>query len=168
MAGGLTMDMEDARVEELARKIAANGASYLPRYQRALERARDILTKRELDKIETRGSPLYPWELGEPVHPPDAMPRLFTASVDRGATGEGVTLQFVAKLARDEIEFRRLLAIRVGPHVANNANVRAGAVDLAPFSRTFVTPALNAAFVEADGGGMPTFSYFAQIYAHYS
>lgn len=162
------METEDARVEELARKIAGNGASYLPRYQRALERAREILAKRELDKIETPGSPLYPWELGEPIHPPDAMPRLFTASVDLGATGEGVALQFVAGLAQDEIEFRRNLAIRVGPHVANAAEIRTGTVDLAPFSAMFVTPATKAAFAEADGGGMPTFSYFAQILVHYS
>lgn len=157
------MDMEDARVEELARKIAANGASYLPRYQRALERAREILAKRELDKIDTWGSPLYPWELGEPVHPPDAARRLFTASALSGATGEGMTIQFMAGLAHGDVEFRRRLALQVGPHIANGAEIRTGAVNLAPFSRVFVSSALKAAFAKADSGGMPTFSYFAQI-----
>jgi hypothetical protein len=167
MAGCLMMDMEDARVEELARKIAANGASYLARYQGALERAREILASGEPGTIQPQGSPLYPWELGELAHPPNSVPRLFTAAVDGGATGQGAVIQFMARLARDEVEFRRHLALRVGPHVANNAEIRTGAANLAPFNTVFVSPALKVVFEHADDGGLPTFSYFARFDAHY-
>ncbi|AQR72864.1 hypothetical protein [Sphingomonas sp. LM7] len=161
------MASEEMRVEELAQRIAANGASYLPRYQRALERARQILASGEPGTIQTQGSPLYLWELGEPAHPPNAMPRLFTAAVDGGATGEGAVLQFMARLARDEVEFRRHLALRVGPHVANNAEIRTGAADLAPFNTVFVSPELKVVLEQVDAGALPTFSYFARFYAHY-
>ena len=155
------------RVEKLAHRIAANGASYLPRYERALARAREMLASGASSTIRSLGSPLYPWEVGEPAHPPDAVLRLFSAAVDGGATGQGAVIQFMASLARGEVEFRRRLALQVGPHVANNAEIRTGSADLAPFSTVFVSPALKMAFEQADGGGLPTFSYFARFHAHY-
>lgn len=164
----MMMDMDDPRVGELARKLAANGTSYLPLHQAALERAWEILASSELDGIELPGAPLYPWEHGEAGHPPDAARRIFTASVESGATGEGVRLHFAAGLACSEVEFRRNVALQVGPHRANGAVIRAGSVELAPFSAAFVSPKLKAILEEAGGGGMPAFSYSAQLAAHYA
>jgi hypothetical protein len=162
------MEMEEERVEELARKIAANGATYLPLYQAALERAREILATGEIDKIETWGSPLYWWEYGEPDHPPDVASQLFTASVESTATGGGMSVDFAAGLARGEVEFRRSLALKLGPHKANGAMLKIGSAELAPFSAMFVSPTLQATLKTAEDGGMPAFGYFAHFSASYS
>jgi hypothetical protein len=162
------MKTENAHVEDLARRIAANGASYLTRYQRALDRARGILARSELDKIEMLGSPLYPWEHGEPTHPPAARQRIVTASVEHGATGEGMTVQFMAGLAHGEVEFRRHMANWVGPHIANGAEIRTGTVHRAPHSEIFVSPTLQAILEEADRGGMAVLSYQAEIHLNYA
>jgi hypothetical protein len=159
---------EEVRVEELARKIAANGASYLKHHQRALERARVILARSEQDKIETLGSPLYPWELGGPSHLAQARRRIFTASADLTSTGLGMTVRFMAGLAHGEVEFRRRFAGWVGPHVANGAVIRIGTENLAPFNQTFVSPALKAVLDDADRGGPAAFSYLAEFGANYS
>jgi hypothetical protein len=160
------MKTEEAQIEELARRLAANGAGHLDRHQRALERARGILLRSELDMLTTPGSPLYEWEHG-PLPVGNAR-RIYTAATEDGATGEGMTVSFMATLAGSEVECRRRLAAWLGPHLAHGADIEALADRLPRYGGMFVAPGLNAMLEDADRRGFSNFSHFAQHHENWS
>lgn len=157
--------------EETCRYFAEKGKAHLDRFQAILERARAMLASGEvpesagrLDSHQYR----YPWATTQP--PPDAQTRIWRATVDDFATGEGLTLHYGAGRARDEDEFRREIAREFGYPLADGAKLGVGLDSHVQFEGMFLSPNLRARLERFDRGEDPpaTISFFARYNTNYS
>src|SRR4051794_24482113 len=100
--------------EETCRYFAEKGEAHLDRFQAILERAREMLANGEVFEPAGGIDPHqyhYPWES---TQPPDAQMRIWRATADDFATGQGLTVHYGVGRARDEDEFRRQIAREFG------------------------------------------------------
>ena len=107
----------------------------------------------------------YPWEVSEAST--ELPKRVWYASVEDLATGEGHTVYFATGLHHDEDEFRRELSSRIGRALANAASASLDA-DKLPLAATFLTDGLKANFAHMGEDGPAVMFYLARFYANYS
>lgn len=154
-----------AASEAVARHLAETGEAGIARMQAAIDRAREMLARGEVvDPSEAHEptSHAYPWEHTE--RSLDGPKRVWLASVEDYATGEGLTLFFAAGLARGEDEFRRRIALELGRGRAHRAAIGQGLKGEVPFIDSFVSARLRAMLERFDQGEDPpaTMSFFAR------
>lgn len=99
-----------------------------------ITRARELLEAGEIVPPSNEESPFipqsYPWQLGE--RRLDLPKQSWLGTVEDFATGQGYSIYFAAGFAHDEDEFRRSIALELGPVLAHRTKVKA-AVDRATF-----------------------------------
>ncbi|MXP30139.1 hypothetical protein GRI58_15120 [Porphyrobacter algicida] len=152
-----------------ARHLAERGEEHIARVQATVDLARAMLASGEVntspDNSHGISLPPYPWEVSEVRS--DQPKRVWYASVENFATGEGHTVCFAAGRHRDEDEFRRQLAGEMGRGLANTASVSLD-VDELPLAATFLTDGLKANFAHMGQGGPAVMTYFGKYYANYT
>ncbi|MEO1969639.1 MAG: hypothetical protein ABGW87_13140 [Sphingomonadaceae bacterium] len=152
-----------------ARYLAERGEDHLDWAQATLDLAREMLASGEIetssDSTSTISSAPYPWEVSEASS--DQPKRVWYASVEDLATGEGHTVYFATGLHRDEDEFRRELSEQIGRALANAASVSLDA-DKLPLAAAFLTDGLKANFAHVGEGGPAVMFYFAKYHANFS
>ena len=145
----------------LARHWARKGSDELEMIEATLNLARQVLASEEVQPYREGENPFdippYPWETAET--PAEAQRRIFLGTVSDLATGQGHTVWFTAGLARDENEFRRILATHIGYALANGAEVSAGLGD-SRLSRTFLSAPLRRMVEKYDGSLGPPANFF--------
>lgn len=147
------------------------GEAFLDRTQSILDRARAMLTRGEVaeSSVGLDSNPYrYPWATTQP--PPDAQTRIWRATVDDFATGEGLTIYYGARRARDEDEFRREIARAFGYPLADAAKLGVGLDSHVQFEGMFLSPNLRARLARFDRGEDPpvAISFFARYNTNYS
>ncbi len=154
-----------------ARYFAEQGVGKIEQVQAIVNRAREMLASGEVappaDGEDPHRPPPYPWELTERLL--DEPNRVWLASVDDYATGEGLSVYFAAGFAADEDEFRRSISREVGRELAHLAKVRLGVGELASASM-FLSPDLRATLEAFDHGGERpgAMSFIAKYHVNYS
>ncbi len=112
--------------EAAARHLALKGRAAIEQIQATVDRARELLAGGLAPPANDIEPPPHQWELVDD-RPSEALPRIWLAVVDDFATGEGLSVYFVAGLARGENAFRRSIALELGRELADRAVVREGA-----------------------------------------
>lgn len=139
--------------EALATHFARKGEDAVAELQATVERASEMLAIGEVQPYGEGENPFdvppYDWEVSKPKS--DASRRIYLGSVSDLATGQGHTVHFAAGLARDEDEFRRLLAAHIGHVLANGAKVNWGLEEVS-FSKTFISASLRQTLEKFDQG----------------
>lgn len=160
-----------ATLERQARHVAKLGMTSVKNLEVVIARARELLEAGEIVPPPNEENPYLPqpyaWQLTEPQL--DLPRRVWLASVEDFATGQGHSVYFAAGLAHDEDEFRRSVAIELGPHLAHGAQVGAG-VDGVPFKDMFLPAKLEAMLTGFDNGKErpAVMAYLARYYANYA
>lgn len=158
-------------IERLALVMAQKGADHVDRLLRILTRARAMIDDPAFARrlaAAAAAPALYAWEADEGLAP-DMPLQLLAGTCFDGATGEGLTMHMLVTRARSEAEYRRLLAARVGRHLADTADV------FGPLDRTTALRArsisnaldgwMKAVAAGSDRPGAA--SYFASYHANY-
>ena len=147
--------------EFFAKHLARKGPDEVEKVQASVDLARQMLASGEVQPYGEGENPFelpaYPWEVSEPRS--DAPRRVYFGTVSDLATGQGHTVYFAAGLARNEDEFRRQMASRVGHTFANGAKVNVGVGEF-QFSRTFISPPLLQTLKKFDEGRDPPPGFF--------
>ena len=165
------MSDENKAFERQARYVARNGTSSVEHLEEVIARARELLETGEVVPPPNEENPFipqaYPWQLSE--RPPDLPKRVWLGTVEDFASGQGHSVYFAAGFAHDEDEFRRSIALELGPLLANGAQVGAG-LDSVPFKNMFLTQKLEAMLAGFDNGKdrPAVMTYLAKFYANYS
>lgn len=168
------MDEEAKRAASLergSRYLAQKGEDAINDLQAHVDRARELLASGEVvpDLVDLPPvAPPYDWEFSEPRL--ELPPRIWLASVEDYATGEGMTVHFAAVRARDADEVRRRLAHQVSRGLADIARVEAGIEATVPFASLFLPPALRTKLeaIEQGEDRPAAISYFASYHANYA
>ena len=164
------MTMQDRKPSRAAaRYLAERGEEHLDWAQATLDLAREMLASGEVkpspDSPDRISSEPYPWEISEASS--DQPKRVWYASVEDLATGEGHSVYFAAGLHPDEDEFRRELSQQFGRALANAASISLDP-DQLPFAATFLTDGLKANFSHMGENGPAVMTYLARIFMNYS
>ncbi|WP_126174492.1 hypothetical protein [Altericroceibacterium xinjiangense] len=166
----MSEDPKEQPSEAAARYLADKGIARIELMQATVDRARELLESGEISEPVEGTEPnsaIYKWEKTE--RSPDAPRRVWIATVEDFATGEGVSIHCVAGFAGDADEFRRQIAPELGRHLANGAQVREGAAGFG-WDTMFLTPHLRTLLAAWDRGDdrPAVMRYFAVFRANYS
>lgn len=159
-----------ATLERQARHVAKLGMTSVENLEAVIARARELLEAGEIVPPPNEENPYLPqpyaWQLTEPQL--DLPRRVWLATVEDFATGQGHSVYLAAGFAHDEDEFRRSLALELGPHLAHGAQAGAG-VDGVPFKDMFLPAKLEAMLTGFDNGKErpAVMAYLARYYADY-
>lgn len=156
-------------LEQAARELAARGKATVARVAAIAEQARELLETEDIHPIAPPEREPYAWEASEDFQI-GAPARVYVASVEDFATGEGLTVSFFAGRAPSENAFRRSIALKVGAHFANAALIGEGSGARVPFGKMFMSPALSARLKQIERGEdqPPAFDFFARWHVNYS
>ena len=169
--GGRRMSDENKAFERQARYVARNGMSSVEHLEEVIARARELLEAGEVVTPPIEENPFipqaYPWQLSE--RRPDLPKRVWLGTVEDFKTGQGHSVYFAAGVAHDEDEFRRSIALELGPHLAHAAKAGVG-VDRAPLKDMFLPNKLEAMLTGFDNGKdrPAVMTYLAKFYSNYS
>lgn len=158
-------------LERQARHIAKHGMGSVEHLETAIARARELLEAGEIEPSSDEESPFipqsYPWELSE--RRLDLPKQSWLGTVEDFVTGQGHSIYFAAGFAHDEDEFRRCIALELGPVLAHRTKVKA-AVDPATFRDMFLPENVETALTDFDKGKErpAVMMYIAKYYANYS
>lgn len=159
-------------LKERAIFLAGLGRTAIAEMRMIVERAEQLLDDPAADVIiaDAELSPPTSGSHSE-VEIADGAPTLiFRASVPEFASGEGLTVHFLAGQATSEADFRRMLIRKFGTDLADVAAVAQGFDGHVPFAAMFQSSQLQAklAAIE-DGTDQPgMFSFSAQWHTNYS
>lgn len=155
-------------LEQAARDLAARGDATVARVEAIVERARELLEAGGIQPTPNQEEP-YAWEADE-LFPLGTPMRIYLATVEDFATGEGLTVSFFAGRAPSANAFRRLVAREVGVHLANHAVIAEGSDAKIPFGTMFLSDALGAKLKQIElGEDQPgAFTFFARWHVNYA
>ncbi|MEW9853902.1 hypothetical protein [Novosphingobium sp. M1R2S20] len=101
--------------ESAAWHLALKGSAAIEQIQASV-RARELLAEGLVPPAAGIEPSRYAWETADDP-PSDALPGVCLAVVDDFATGEGLSVYFVAGFARGENAFRRSIALELGANL---------------------------------------------------
>lgn len=155
-------------LEQAARDLAARGEATLGQVAAIVERAGELL-EAEVIQPTLDEEERYTWEADE-LFPLDSPMKIYLATVEDFATGQGLTISFFAGRAPSSNAFRRSIARQVGVHFADHAIVAEGSDAKTPFGKMFLSDALRAKLKQIEHGeDQPgAFAFFARWHANYS
>lgn len=157
--------------EETVRYFAEKGSAWLTMVQAGLARAQEMVASGEVEEpaggVDPHYTP-YAWESTEPE--PDAPFRIWRATAEDFATGEGMTVYYAVRRARDADEFRRMISREFGVHFADCAKLAMGVDSPLQFEAAFLSATQRETFGKFDRGeeAPPAMSFYARYHFNYS
>ena len=146
--------------DPIARHLAERGPEAIDKMAAIVSRARTLLADRAAMAVpDTLASPTYIWESDE-GDDDTAEPQIYFGSVEDNAAGFGLAVWVFAGLARSEAGFRRTLAARIGPALADAAAVATGADAAVPFENLILSRAIQR-LIAGHESGTRTMATFA-------